>query len=254
MAAKVKDPARPSLPVRIVVTREEAERAVALEIAELVRTKPRTVLGLATGSTPIGVYRELVRLHREEALDFSRAITFNLDEYLGLVSGHPSSFGRWMRSNFFDAVNVPEVNIHTLDGSLELARARVECERYEQTIADAGGIDLMMLGIGRNGHIGFNEPGAARDTRTRCVELHPWTRADAAHGFGGLEQVPHVAITMGVTTILDSRRLCVMAFGEHKAQIVKRTLEGAIGPDVPSTYLREHSNVCLWLDRSAASG
>lgn len=239
---------------RIVETRAVAERAVAREIAELVHAKPDLVLGLPTGNTPVGVYRELVKLHREEGLDFSRVQTFNLDEYLDLRADHEASFARAMRRMLFDHVNLAPQNVHIPDGCASAERAADQCRAYEQAIQDAGGIDLLLLGVGRNGHIGFNEPGSSRDSRTRVVELHAATRADAAAAFGGLEHVPQRAITMGVATILDARRIRVMAFGAGKAECVRRTFADPIGPELPATFLREHERLVSWLDAQAAVG
>jgi glucosamine-6-phosphate deaminase len=281
-----------SLRTIVVDARADAERSVASEIAELVRSKPACVLGLATGMTPIGVYAELARMHRDERLDLSCVVTFNLDEYIGLPSGDPRTFRRWMQARFFDHVNVRAENIHlpecgepearttanearersiaSQDHSLRDASACMKddsssasksssdqlaksCERYEHAIADAGGIDLLILGIGRNGHIGFNEPGSARSSRTRVVDLSAMTRADAATTFGGIERVPERAITMGLATILEARAIRVMAFGREKSEIVARTLSEPIGVALPATFLHEHANATLHIDRAAAA-
>jgi glucosamine-6-phosphate deaminase len=226
----------------VVARREEAESALAREIVELVKERRRVVLGLATGSTPAGVYRELARLRSEERVDFGAVETFNLDEYLGLPPDHAQTFSRWTRERFHAPLGIAPDRAHLLPS-----------DDYEAEIRDAGGIDLQILGIGRNGHIAFNEPGSTRESRTRDVELHAWTREDAAAAFGGLASVPLRAITMGVATILEARRLRVLAFGLRKAEIVKRVLEDPIGPDVPATYLREHGDLVLWLDREAAA-
>jgi len=183
-----------------------------------------TVLGLATGSTPLGLYRELVRLHREAGLDFSRVVTFNLDEYYPMQPDDPHSYHRWMHETFFDHVNILPQNIHIPDGTLRPQDVEDYCARYEQHIHRAGGIDLQILGIGRTGHVGFNEPGSTRQSRTRLVTLDPVTRRDAGSGFFGEENVPHQALTMGVGTILEARKIVIMAFGEHKAPIVQRAV------------------------------
>lgn len=230
---------------RIVVDRrEQAETELAGEIAALVRGRRRVVLGLAAGDTPSGLYRELARLRREEGLDFREVVTFNLDEYLGLAPDHPRSFSRWMLDSVFEPLGIPESNRHA-PGSGDGAA-------YDRSIREAGGIDLQILGIGRNGHIAFNEPPSARDSRTREVELHPWTREDAAPQFGSLAAVPARAITMGIATILDAKRIRVLAFGSRKAEIVARALAGPIGPEVPASFLRGHSDLRVWLDRDAA--
>lgn len=231
--------------------RAEAERAVADEVEKIVRKDGTPVIGLATGSTPLGTYQELVRRHREEDLSFARTTVFNLDEFIGLAPKHPLAFRTWIRANLCGQLDLwpalirfPDVNAQDLDAA---GRA------YEEEIRVAGGVDLQLLGIGRNGHIGFNEPGAELDSRTREVELHPWTREDAAMQFGGLQNVPQRAMTMGVATILDARRLRVMAFGTRKAEIVRDTLRAPRNAAVPSTWLRGHPDVRLYLDPEAAA-
>jgi glucosamine-6-phosphate deaminase len=241
------------LPTIVVEHRRDADAALAREIAALVRAKPQTVIGLAAGNTPVGVYAELARMHRDERLELARVVTFNLDEYLGLPSGDARTFRRHMQTQLFDHVDVRAANIHTPPCEIAREQINAACARYEQAIRDAGGLDLLILGIGRNGHIGFNEPGSTRDSRTRVVELAASTRADAAHAFGGIERVPERAITMGVATILDARRIRAMAFGASKAEIVERVLASPIGPEVPATFLREHADATLHLDRAAAA-
>ena len=230
-------------------SREEACRALAREIAELVRAKPAAVLGFPTGESPVPLYRELVRLHREEGLSFARARCFNLDEYVGLPAGDPHTFRAWMQRQLFDEVDFVPGNTRLPRGDGD---AELEARRYAAALAEAGGIDLQLVGIGRNGHIGFNEPGSARDSRTRVVELAPETRAHAAAAFGGLERVPERAITLGVADILDARAVRVLAFGAGKAGVVRRTLEGHIGPDCPASFLRGHRDLRLVLDEQAA--
>lgn len=227
-------------------------KAVAARIAELIKSKPNAVLGLATGSTPIGVYAELVRLHREEGLDFSQVTTFNLDEYLPMQPEAVQSYVRFMREHLFDHINCQNWNVP--DGTLKNEEEiQAYGETYEQKIADAGGLDLQLLGIGRTGHIGFNEPGSAQDTRTRLVVLDSLTRADAADDFYGLENVPVRAITMGVGTILGAREIIMMATGPRKAAIVQEALEGKITSKVPASFLREHANAQYFLDEAAAA-
>lgn len=227
-------------------------KAVAARIAELIKSKPNAVLGLATGSTPIGVYAELVRLHREEGLDFSQVTTFNLDEYLPMQPDAPQSYVRFMREHLFDHINCQNWNVP--DGTLKNdEEIQAYCESYEQKIATAGGLDLQLLGIGRTGHIGFNEPGSAQDTRTRLVVLDSLTRADAADDFYGIENVPVRAITMGVGTILGAREIIMMATGPRKAAIVQEALEGKITSKVPASFLREHVNAQYFLDEAAAA-
>jgi len=244
------------LKTNVTSHQDDAARVVAREIAGLIRAHDAagrgTVLGLATGQTPIGVYAELVRMHRAEGLDFANVVTFNLDEYVGLGAGHPASFRRFMDERFFEHVNVPSGSIHVLDGDLAAVDVPASCADYEAAIAAAGGIDLQLLGIGRNGHVAFNEPGTGRDSRTRLVELAPGTRADAARFFEGQGATPHHAITMGIATVLAARRLRVLAFGAHKSSIVRRALVDPVGPDVPATFLREHRDVTFCLDEAAA--
>lgn len=231
--------------------RTELARALADEVEALV-TRPRgAVLGLATGSTPIDTYREFARRRRENELSFARVTTFNLDEFVGLGAGHAQSFRRWTRENLFEHVDFDPTRTHFPD--VDARDLAVASRAYEDAIRAAGGIDLQVLGIGRNGHIGFNEPGSERDSRTRVVDLHPWTREDAAKSFGALELVPLHAVTMGVATILDARRLRVLAIGTKKAAIVHETLRAAQSGALPSTWLRDHADVRLYLDRDAAS-
>jgi glucosamine-6-phosphate deaminase len=212
-----------------------------------------TVLGLPTGSTPLGLYRELIRLHRESRLDFSRVLTFNLDEYYPMSPEDPQSYRRWMQETFFNHVNLPAENIHIPDGTIRPEEAEDYCARYEQAIRRAGGIDLQLLGIGRTGHIGFNEPGSTRHSRTRMVTLDPVTRRDAAGDFFGEENVPHQALTMGVGTILEARKIVIMAFGEHKAPIVQRSVEGEITDAIAASFLQKHPDTTFILDQAAAA-
>lgn len=234
-----------------VEARPVAERLVADEIAALVRRKPSAVLGLATGDTPTGVYRELVRMHREERVSFRGVHTFNLDEYCGLAPDHPETFRSWMQHHLFDHVDVRPEHTHLPDGRPREDDWAPPCKSYERAIEDLGGIDLLLLGIGRNGHIAFNEPGSARTTRTRRVELHPWTREDAVARFGTLARVPTHALTMGIATLLEARAIRVLAFGARKAPIVARTL--ATTPDMnwPASLLHGHPDVRLLVDREA---
>ena len=214
--------------------------------------KGRAVLGLATGSTPIGVYRELIRRHQAGGLDFSRVVTFNLDEYYPMASDRPHSYRRYMWENLFAHVNVAPANVHIPDGSVPRERLAEHAAAYERTIADVGGIDFQLLGIGKSGHIGFNEPGSSSDSRTRLVTLDTITRKDAAADFFGEDNVPREAITMGVATILDAREIALIATGEHKAAIVQRAVEGEVVPDVAATFLQRHQNATVYLDLAAA--
>jgi len=230
---------------------------VAARIAKLVREKPDCVLGLATGSTPLGVYAELVRLHREEGLDFSHVATFNLDEYFPMQPDAPQSYVRFMRENLFDHINCQNWRVPdgrpVVDGKTRDAQSVTrDCENYETLMRDAGGLDFQLLGIGRTGHIGFNEPGSPRDSRTRLVTLDHLTRADAAGDFYGLDNVPVRAITMGIGTILEAREIVIMASGARKAGIAREALEGKITSKVPASILRDYDNVSWYLDEAAA--
>jgi glucosamine-6-phosphate deaminase len=244
------------VPTLVFPTSSQAARHVALMIESLIRQNNSagrpTVLGLPTGSTPVGLYRELVRLHREAGLDFSRVISFNLDEYYPMQPDDPQSYRRWMQETFFNHVNIPPQNIFVPDGTIRLEDAEDYCQRYEQRIRRAGGIDLQVLGIGRTGHIGFNEPGSTRHSRTRMVTLDPVTRRDAASSFFGEDNVPHQALTMGVGTILDARKIVLMAFGDHKAPVVQRAVEGPITESVAASFLQQHPDTTFLLDQPAA--
>jgi len=224
----------------------------ASQIATLIKSKPNAVLGLATGSTPVGVYQELVRLHREEGLDFSGVTTFNLDEYYPMPPDAPQSYNRFMREHLFDHINCQ--NWHVPSGKIQSPeQIEAACREYEQMIADAGGIDLQLLGIGRTGHIGFNEPGSPLNSQTRLVLLDYQTRADAASDFFGLDNVPVRAITMGIGTIMAARKVLLLANGAKKAAITHEALEGKITSKVPASLLREHSDACFLLDKQAAA-
>jgi glucosamine-6-phosphate deaminase len=245
------------VPTLVFSTSAQATRHVALMIESLIRQNNSagrpTVLGLPTGSTPVGLYRELIRLHRDAGLDFSRVITFNLDEYFPMQPDDPQSYRRWMQETFFNHVNIPSQNVNVPDGTIKAEEAEEYCHRYEQKIRRSGGIDLMLLGIGRTGHIGFNEPGSTRHSRTRMATLDPVTRRDAAGSFFGEQNVPHQALTMGVGTILDARKVVLMAFGEHKAPIVQRAVEGPVTDSVAASFLQQHPDATFLLDRAAAA-
>ncbi len=244
------------VPTLVFPTSSQAVRHVALMIESLIRQNNSagrpTVLGLPTGSTPVGLYRELIRLHREAQLDFSRVITFNLDEYYPMTPDDPHSYNRWMHETFFQHVNIAPSNIHIPDGLIKPEEVEDYCARYEQKIRRVGGIDLQVLGVGRTGHIGFNEPGSTRQSRTRLVTLDPVTRRDAASSFFGEENVPHQAITMGVGTILEARRIVLLAFGEHKAATVQRAVEGSMSDAVAASFLQQHPDATFLLDTAAA--
>lgn len=247
---------RERAPVLIFDSPGEVATQVAQRIANLIEERQAVgqqfVLGLPTGSTPIGVYQELIRMHEEEGLDFSNVVTFNLDEYYPMDPESLQSYHRFMAENFFDHVNIPEENIHIPRGDIPRKEVERHCIEYEHAIEKAGGIDLMLLGIGRSGHVGFNEPGSGPNTRTRLIILDELTRKDAASDFFGEENVPKEAITMGVGTILDADEIILMATGEHKAPIVKRAVEEAPTHEVTASYLQNHHNATFYLDRAAA--
>lgn len=237
--------------MRVIVERDldGVSRTAAQFVATLVRRKPTCVLGLATGSTPLGMYAELVRLHREERLDFSRVVTFNLDEYVGLDASHPQSYRTFMQRNLFDHLNIDHRNTHVPDGrALDFD---VYCERYERMIRDEGGVDLQVLGIGTDGHIAFNEPGSSLGSRTRLKTLTNETIRDNARFFGSEADVPRLAITMGVGTILESRQCLLLASGEHKAKAIRDTVEGPVTAQVTASALQLHRDVITVVDEEA---
>ena len=244
------------IPVKIFADDTAAAVAVARRIGRLIRDRAAAgrpaVLGLATGNTPVKVYAELARMHREGGLDFSNVVTFNLDEYWPIDPSAVQSYRTWMHENFFQFVNVRPSNVHIPAADVAEANLETHCRAYEAAIADAGGIDLQILGIGRSGHIGFNEPDSRRDSRTRRVTLDRITRRDAASDFFGEENVPPTAITMGVGTILDAREVCLLAFGEHKAPIIRRAVEGEVSGAVAASFLQEHPAATAYLDAAAA--
>ncbi|KTC89520.1 glucosamine-6-phosphate deaminase [Fluoribacter dumoffii] len=233
----------------------KAARAIQMKIMENNEKKIPTVLGLATGSTPEPLYRELVRLHKEEKLDFSRVITFNLDEYLGLEPTHTQSYSYYMHHHLFDHVNIKEENIHLLDGKLPLEQLDQHAKEYENLIQEAGGIDIQILGLGVNGHIGFNEPGSALDSRTRVIKLDEKTREANKRFFNSKDEVPTHAVTMGIGTILQYSKECyLLASGSSKAAIISAVHEvSSPTVDIPATALYAHKNVTVILDEKAAS-
>ncbi len=241
-------------PLVVLPHSREASRAVAAEIADLIRARgPKgCVLGLATGSTPVSVYAELVRLHREEGLSFRHVTTFNLDEYLTLPPEHPQSYRRFMQHHLFDHVDIDPARTHVPSGLVAKSEVDAHCAAYEDAIRAAGGIDLQLLGIGRTGHIGFNEPGSPRHSLTRLIALDPITRRDAAGDFGGELNTPRFALTMGVKSILAARRLILMAWGQHKAEIVRAAVEGEVSSQVTASFLQEHPDALFVLDAAAA--
>jgi glucosamine-6-phosphate deaminase len=239
--------------IKVSETKESAIKIVAREIANLIHYKPDTVLGLATGATLLSLYKELVRLHHEEALSFSQVTTFNLDEYLGITRSHPESYWHFMHRHFFNHINIHAANIHLPSPCVKEEEINSHCEAYEEKIRAVQGLDFQILGIGRNGHIGFNEPGAAKSSRTRRITLDEKTRCDATAAFNDLAHVPTHAITMGCGTILEARNIALLAFGSNKASIVKASLYDEISEKIPASYLQQHPNTTFYLDQAAAS-
>jgi glucosamine-6-phosphate deaminase len=245
------------IPVRIFKTSDVASKFVADQIADLIRTrqkeKKHCVLGLATGSTPTRVYAELVRMHKEEGLSFSNVYTFNLDEYFPIKPDALQSYVRFMGEHLFNHIDIPKANIHIPDGTLPKEKVAEYCREYEKAIEDLGGIDIQILGIGRTGHIGFNEPGSSEKSVTRLITLDQVTRIDAASDFFGEENVPRKAITMGVGTILKARKVYMMAWGEGKAGVIKKAVEGPVTDQIPSSFLQKHDDCLVILDEAASS-
>ncbi len=248
---------RERIPTHVVATHDDLARVVASRIATLIRERAavgRTVvLGLATGSTPIGVYRELIRLHREDGLSFRNVVSFNLDEYWPMPRDSIHSYHRFMWENLFSQVDIDAANVHIPDGMWRRDGMDAACRAYETAIADAGGIDFQLLGIGKTGHIGFNEPGSGEGSRTRLIHLDSVTRRDAAADFFGENNVPREAITMGIATILAAREIAILATGEHKSGIVRRAVEGEIDRAVAATFLQRHPATTFYLDDAAAA-
>jgi glucosamine-6-phosphate deaminase len=238
--------------VRVFATADEAARALAERVASAVRVRPDAVLGLSTGKSPIGTYAELRRMYDAGSVDFSRVRTFNLDEFAGIDWSHPGSFRRFMDEHLFRHVNLQRSNIHFLDGAA--ADLDAECASYDSQIAAAGGIDLQLLGIGANGHIGFNEPGDELIAWTHRVALHDGTRRDNAALFGGeAGQVPREALSMGMGTILKASAIALIATGERKAACVQRMIRGPLTTRLPASFLQTHRNVEVFLDGAAAA-
>ncbi|MDF0694284.1 glucosamine-6-phosphate deaminase [Aquirufa ecclesiirivi] len=245
------------VPTRIYSDSEKASKAVAQEIASLIRERAKekkpAVLGLATGSSPKKVYQELIRMHNEEGLSFKNVITFNLDEYYPMEPDAIQSYVRFMKEQLFDHVDIAINNINIPDGTLAIEKIPEFCRDYDEKITKLGGLDFQLLGIGRNGHIGFNEPGSLINSKTRLMTLDISTKIDAAIDFGGLEKVHKKAITMGIDKIMHAKRVILLAWGEHKAESVARAVEGPVTSDIPASYLQQHNNATFILDETAAA-
>lgn len=245
------------IPVNIYSDPKQGSKSVAREIANLIRAKQakweKCVLGLATGSTPKSLYAELVRLHKEEGLSFKNVITFNLDEYYPIDKDALQSYNRFMHAQLFDHVDIEPGNIHIPDGEISKENIKAHCSQYEQQIEEAGGIDLQILGIGNNGHIGFNEPGSSIYSRTRLVTLDNSTRIANAYEFANISLVPRLAITMGISTILKAKRIILMAWGSGKAPVVQKSVEGHVDEQIPASLLQQHNDCTFVLDELAAA-
>ena len=241
----------------IVSSAAKGSELIAQEIADIIRAKQakgkNCVLGLATGSSPLSVYAELVRMHKEEGLSFQNVVSFNLDEYWPMGKENLQSYHYFMHENLFDHIDIKPENIHIPDGEVKANQVRTYCQAYEAKIEAAGGLDFQLLGIGRTGHIGVNEPGSNQNSRTRLVNLDHITREDAAEGFQGLEYVPKRAITMGIATVLSAKRIVLMAWGQKKSEVVQQAIEGTVTSQLPSSFLQMHKNTTLVLDEEAAA-
>ena len=240
--------------MEVIIQRDyqQMSKVAARIVAEVLNTKPNAVLGMATGSTPLGLYQELVRLHKEEQLDFARVTTFNLDEYVGLTANHPQSYHYFMHEHFFQHVNIPRQNINIPSGTTSNYPAF--CKWYEERITECGGIDLQILGIGSDGHIAFNEPTSSLSSRTRLKTLSKQTIDDNARFFEHREDVPVYAITMGVGTILDARKLVLVASGKSKAKAIAQAVEGPVTSMVTASALQLHRDAIVIVDEEAAAG
>lgn len=245
------------IPVKIYPDLKKGSQAIAREIANLIREKQKKkeicVLGLATGSTPKTLYAELVKIHREEKLSFKNVIAFNLDEYYPIDNNALQSYSRFMRTHLFDHVDIKPANIHIPDGQISKDKIKLHCQQYEKLIADCGGIDLQILGIGTNGHIGFNEPGSGINSRTRLITLDNSTRIANSYEFANISEVPRLAITMGINTILKAKRIALMAWGPNKAPVIKQAVEEDATEHVPASLLQNHDHVTFYVDESAAA-
>jgi glucosamine-6-phosphate deaminase len=245
------------IPTTVYSSSSAASKAVAAEIAALIRERAAkgqmAVLGLATGSTPTGVYDELIRLHKEEKLSFKNVITFNLDEYYPMNPDDLQSYVRFMREHLFDHIDIEKANYHLPDGTIPREQVNAFCAKYERMIKEAGGIDIQVLGIGRTGHVGFNEPGSPRESRTRLITLDKVTRLDAASDFFGERNVPRKALTMGVDSIMNAKRVILLAWGEGKAAVIRRAVEGEVTSQIAASFLQQHPNARIVLDTASAA-
>lgn len=241
------------MPIKVIVTKDydEMSKKAAELIADAIKNKPNLVLGLATGGTPVGCYQELIRMHGEEGLDFSGVVTFNVDEYIGPSPTHLQSYRYFMEENLFNHVNIKMENTNVPDGLSDDPQRT--CEEFEEAIKGSGGIDLQLLGIGSNGHIAFNEPGSPFDSRTRVVNLSEQTVKDNARFFKSIDEVPRQAISMGMETVMEVRKIVLLASGAGKAEAVAKSVEGPITINVPASVLQKHLDCTFIIDGAAAS-
>ena len=241
-----------SITVQILPSPSDVAQIASSIVADLIRGKPDCVLGLSTGASPIETYERLVQMHREDDLSFASVTTFNLDEYVGLCSGHEQSYRAYMRRHLFDRVDIPIGQTHVPDGCA--AHLDTECDSFEQALVEVGGVDIWLLGIGRNGHIAFNEPGSSPDSRTRKISLAETTIQANSRFFDRPEDVPRQALSAGIATILDGRRVLLIATGAEKADAIRGALEGQVDPACPASFLQTHEDCVFLLDEAAASG
>jgi len=240
--------------IKVIICRNKQEVAQegANIFAKSIKEKPDIVLGLATGGTPVGMYQELIRIHKQGEVDFSRVKSFNLDEYVGLSGNHPQSYRYFMNDNLFNHINIDKANTYVPDGKYEDVAAN--CRKYEEDIKAQGGVDLQLLGIGSNGHIAFNEPGSPLDSRTREVSLTEETIKDNARFFENESEVSRKAVTMGIATILEAKKIVLLATGNNKTEAVKKAIKGLANPDVPASFLQNHPDCIFVIDKQAAGG
>lgn len=236
--------------IQIFQNKESLHRAVAKELIDAVKTNPNIVLGLSTGSSPLETYDNMIKDHQTSGTDYSDVVTFNLDEYVGLEGSHPQSYRYFMDTSLLNNLNIPLNQTNVPDGSGDLKEA---CEEYEAKIVKAGGIDLQLLGIGTNGHIGFNEPGTAFDTRTHVAQLLQETIDGNARFFGSAVNVPKEAVTMGIQTIMEVKKIILIAYGSKKATAIREMVNGPVTESMPASILQKHQNVTLFLDEEAAA-
>lgn len=237
--------------IKVFENKHQVEIASASIFIELIQQKPSAVLGLATGDTPIGTYREMIAAYQQGKVSYRYVRTFNLDEYVGIASDHPNSYASFMKNHLFESIDIPSEQTHIPDGQQQDLEA--ECIRYDELMKAVGQIDLQILGIGRNGHIGFNEPSRTLSSKTHVVALSAETRKQNAHHFSHPEQVPTQAITMGVGSILQAKTILLVAYGAGKADILKEALQGPVNTEVPASLLQLHPRVIVMMDQEAGS-